>query len=82
MNKSYEETDINQSYFLIQKNIGSNWTDRGKYTSKEEALAELDKKIEDDMRQNNIFIYRLLKIDELKLIKSKEKKPDNMLDVF
>ncbi len=82
MSKEVEKIDLNQSYYLIQKNIGSNWTDRGKYESESEALQNLNKLIEEDKSKNNKFIYRLVKIQEIVLLKSKEKKPDNMLDIF
>ena len=82
MTKEVEKSDLQQTYYLIQKNIGSNWEARGRFTSKEEAITELDKKIAEETTKNDKFIYRLIKIEELALYKSKEKKPDDMLDVF
>ena len=82
MPKEIEETPLNQEYYLIQKNIGSNWTDRGRYDSESEAKEVLDKQVDDDMNSNSKFIYRLIKIKEIILIKSKEKNPDDMLDYF
>jgi len=82
MSKEVEKTDLNKSYFLIQKNIGSNWTDKGKFDIESDAIKNLDEQIAEDLAKNSKFIYRLLKIEEIVLIKSKEKKPDNMLDIF
>lgn len=82
MSKEVEQTDLDQKYFLIQKNIGSNWVDKGKYKTQEEARQVLEKSIETDISKNDKFIYRLLKIEELVLYRSKEKKPDDMLDIF
>ena len=62
MPKEIEETPLNQEYYLIQKNIGSNWTDRGRYDSESEAKEVLDKQVDDDMNSNSKFIYRLIKI--------------------
>lgn len=82
MSKEIEKTNLDQTYFLIQKNIGSNWVDRGKYKTQTEATEELEKNVETDKNKNDKFIYRLLKIEEIALYKSKEKKPDDMLDIF
>lgn len=82
MNKDFDETNLDQTYYLIQKNIGSNWVDRGRFNSEQEALKEADQLIHDDIAKNQKFIFRVIKIEELKLFKSHEKKPDNMLDVF
>ena len=82
MLKELEETVLNQVYFVIQKNIGSNWEERGRFDTKIKAEEEINKLISIDIEKNNKFIYRLIKIEEIKLYKSKEKKPDSMLDVF
>lgn len=82
MSKEVEKTELNKTYFLIQKNIGSNWADKGKFDSESEAMKKIDEQIAEDVTKNNKFIYRLLRIEEIVLLKSKEKKPDNMLDIF
>ncbi len=82
MSKEVEKSILDQKYYLVQKNIGSNWVDKGKYKTQIEATEELEKSVEVDKNKNDKFIYRLLKIEEIVLYKSKEKKPDDMLDIF
>lgn len=82
MNKDFDETNLEQTYYLVQKNIGSNWVDRGRFSSEQEALTEVNKLVQDDLANNQKFIFRVIKIEEIKLFKSREIKPDNMLDVF
>ena len=60
MSKEIEKTELDQKYFLIQKNIGSNWVDRGKFKSDEMAIQELEKAIEGDISKNDIFFFRLI----------------------
>jgi hypothetical protein len=82
MLKEVEKIDLNQSYFLIQKNIDTDWVNRGKFSSEKEAMDEIERKINEDIKNNNKFTYRIIKIDEIKLFKSKEKKPEDMLEFF
>ena len=82
MLKDFDETELDSSYYLVQKNVGSNWVDRGRFPSKQEAYSDVQKKVQEDIEKNNIFIYRVIMIEELILIKSKEKKPDDMLSAF
>ena len=79
MLKELEVSNLGQIYYLIQKNIGSNWTDRGRFETEEDAIVKINELIKDDIEKNNKFIYRLIKINEIKLYKSLEKKPDDML---
>ena len=82
MNKDFDETTLDKTYFIVQKNIGSNWVDRSRFGSEQEALIEVQKQIQEDLTKNQKFIFRVIKIEEIKLFKSREIKPDNMLDVF
>ena len=81
--QNVEITDLDQNYYRIQKNIGSEWVNKGKIKTKEEAILEVEKMIQAEIdSQNNKFIYRVIKIEEIRLYKSTEKRPQDMLEFF
>ena len=82
MNKHYKKLDLNESYFLVQKYIEAKWTNKVKKDNIEDATQKIEKIVEEDTKNFKHFRYRLIKVEEIVLYKSIEKKPDNVTDIF
>lgn len=82
MTPSYEKIELNNEFYLVEKMIDSNWVTKCKVNELPLAMQKIEELANKEVNNKQKFLFRLRKIHEIVLFKSKENKPSDITDIF